>query len=430
MILIVLVLLTVSSLTFGNRHNRDKAVQVRVQSADEWLRVENVLEKYLKKQDIDIWAYPNHNGKANLLIPGDLFNVIANQFDLIGLSYDVTVDDVSRLLDDIDVQLQEWNKEHKGIVGKYPTYDEILAWFDELKTNYSGWIDTLDIGNTYDGRIHRSLKISTGGTGKWKVYIEGAMHAREWISPATVIYITDQLIQGYANGDPEIVEWMEMLDWYILPVANPDGYDYCFTDDRLWRKNRRPNNGTNCVGTDLNRNWSYQWGGVGADPDPCSNTYRGEHAESEVEVQNIVNLIMPEAEQFIYYMAYHSWGQQFFTRWDYTADEVPSDHEQLLDLAHRAVNAIVAVHDMYYEAGTAPELMYAFSGSSADWARGVAGIKYPYLEELRDNGTYSFILPPEQIVPTGEESWAGFQVVVREIVSKCSGISPPGPCLP
>ena len=37
---------------------------------------------------------------------------------------------------------------------------QILAWFDELKTNYSGWIDTLDIGNTYDGRIHRSLKVT------------------------------------------------------------------------------------------------------------------------------------------------------------------------------------------------------------------------------------------------------------------------------
>ena len=32
----------------------------------------------------------------------------------------------NRLLDDIDVQLQEWNKEHKGIVGKYPTYDEVI----------------------------------------------------------------------------------------------------------------------------------------------------------------------------------------------------------------------------------------------------------------------------------------------------------------
>ena len=49
-------------------------------------------------QDIDIWKFPDHNGKASLLIPGDVYDVIKNEFDLIGLSYDVAVDDVSRYL--------------------------------------------------------------------------------------------------------------------------------------------------------------------------------------------------------------------------------------------------------------------------------------------------------------------------------------------
>ena len=38
----------------------------------------------------------------------------------------------------------------------------------------------------------------------------------------------------------------------------------CFPNyfqDRLWRKNRRPNKGSECIGTDLNRNWQFQWGG-------------------------------------------------------------------------------------------------------------------------------------------------------------------------
>ena len=56
----------------------------------------------------------------------------------------------------------------------------------------------------------------------------------------------------------------------------------------------------------------------------------GPQPESEPEVQNIVNYILPEADSFIMYLSYHSWGQQFFTRWDYTADEVPEDHEELV----------------------------------------------------------------------------------------------------
>ena len=52
----------------------------------------------------------------------------------------------------------------------------------------------------------------------------------------------------------------------------------------------------------------------------------------------------------------------------------------------------------------------SFSGGSPDWARGVAGIKFPFLIELRDKGDYGFLLPAEQIEPTALESWAGIKV--------------------
>lgn len=57
-----------------------------------------------------------------------------------------------------------------------------------------------------------------------------------------------------------------------------------------------------------------------------------------------------------------------------------------------------------------------FSGGSPDWARGVAGIKYPFLIELRDRGVYGFLLPIVEIIPTAEECWAGIQVVIRKLI--------------
>lgn len=53
---------------------------------------------------------------------------------------------------------------------------------------------------------------------------------REWISPAVVIYIAIELINGYNNGDPEIKPLVEKFDFYIVPVANPDGYEYTHTN--------------------------------------------------------------------------------------------------------------------------------------------------------------------------------------------------------
>lgn len=58
--------------------------------------------------------------------------------------------------------------------------------------------------------------------------------------------------------------------------------------------------------------------------------YMGPSPESEPEIQNIVQHILPSASEYIMYYSYHSWGEQFFTRWDYTADVVPLDHEELV----------------------------------------------------------------------------------------------------
>ena len=53
------------------------------------------------------------------------------------------------------------------------------------------------------------------------------------------------------------------------------------------------------------------------------------------------------------------------------------------------------------------------SGTSRDWAAGVPVIPYVYTIELRDQGWHGFELPPEQIVPSGEETWAGIQAMVE-----------------
>ena len=55
--------------------------------------------------------------------------------------------------------------------------------------------------------------------------------------------------------------------------ANPDGYQYTFDTERLWRKNLRDNNGDGQItvgdGVDPNRNFDEHWGydNEGSSPD-------------------------------------------------------------------------------------------------------------------------------------------------------------------
>lgn len=57
--------------------------------------------------------------------------------------------------------------------------------------------------------------------------IEGGIHAREWISPATVTWIIKEFLK---STDPNIRDLAENIVWHIFPVVNPDGYSYTFSD--------------------------------------------------------------------------------------------------------------------------------------------------------------------------------------------------------
>ena len=102
----------------------------------------------------------------------------------------------------------------------------------------------------------------------------------------------------------------------------------------------------------------------------------------------------------------------------------------MFELGNRGNEALYNTHGKFYEVGCIPCVLYTASGTSLDWALGVAGkrqdvrpyddtnmlstgIPYVYSIELRDTGAYGFLLPPSEIIPNAEEAWA-FHVVAAE----------------
>jgi murein tripeptide amidase MpaA len=229
----------------------------------------------------------------------------------------------------------------------------------------------------------------------------------EWITTPTVTYIADTLLRGYGS-DADITSLLDTFDVIVCPIINVDGVDYTWAEDgdRMWRKTRSVNQGSKCVGVDPCRNFDYEWAGAGASPVACSDTYYGPSAASEPEVQAVQNYVCGHNDTIKLYINFHSYSQLWLSPWGYTAD-LPVDYTQQNDGSAVAVKALEAVHGTSYEYGATSDTIYPASGIASDYAYGACGIKYSYTVELRDTGRYGFLLPPDQIVPSGEETLAG-----------------------
>lgn len=58
----------------------------------------------------------------------------------------------------------------------------------------------------------------------------------------------------------------------------------------------------------------------------------------------------------------------------------------------------------------------AVTGGSMDWAHGVGKIPYAATLELRDTGKHGFLLPSNQIIPSGEETLQGTLAMAKCVI--------------
>lgn len=139
---------------------------------------------------------------------------------------------------------------------KFNTLEEIYDYLTDLAQN-NNYATIYNIGTSYENRPLKVIRYSKNSNNP-AIFIEANIHAREWISSATAVWIADTVLNSV---DPEIREAVDSLTWYILPVMNPDGFMYSHDEidgDRLWRKTRSVHN-IFCHGVDANRNFGYNW---------------------------------------------------------------------------------------------------------------------------------------------------------------------------
>ncbi len=111
-------------------------------------------------------------------------------------------------------------------------------------------------------------------------------HAREIVTPTIGLEIINRFVAGWGT-DAVLTGLIEDHEIWVAPVWNPDGYEYVFTGDNLWRKNRHMNGG-GTIGVDLNRNYPFGWSQCGGTSSTGGSTYWGASAASEAETQTMV----------------------------------------------------------------------------------------------------------------------------------------------
>ncbi|XP_054013337.1 zinc carboxypeptidase-like [Hylaeus anthracinus] len=341
------------------------------------------------------WERPRVNYTADVMIsPEKLqeFMQIANTSEL---EPELMMENVQKYIDDENPRRNvRGNFDWLG----YHRLDVIYRWLDSLVTQHPEIVKPVTGGSSYQGRSIRGVKLSykEGNPG---VFIEGGIHAREWISPAVVTYILNELI---LSDDSRIRYMAESYDWYIFPVFNPDGYEYTHTTNRLWRKTRRPTRG-GCIGADPNRNWNFHWADGGTSPFPCSEIYPGDKPFSETETRTMSEYIDSIHEKIFAYIAFHSYSQLLLIPYGHTNKRV-YNYNDLFQIGNYSANALSKRYGTKYRVGNIVDIIYVASGGSMDWVRGTYNTPITFTYELRDTGRNGFILPANQIIPTAEET--------------------------
>ncbi|KAM9650977.1 carboxypeptidase A1 [Trichechus inunguis] len=367
----------------------------------------------LEHLQLDFWRGPTRPGSPiDVRVPFPSLQPVKVFLESHGIEYFAMIEDVQSLLD----KEQEEMFAFQGRAGStdsfnyatYHTLEEIYNFIDLLVAENPQLVSKIQIGNSYEGRPIYVLKFSTGGSNRPSVWIDTGIHSREWVTQASGVWFAKKITQDYGQ-DEAFTDFLNNVDIFLEIVTNPDGFAFTHSQNRMWRKTRSKTSSLLCVGVDPNRNWDAGFGLAGASSSPCSETYRGKYANSEVEVKSIVDFVKAHGN-IKAFISIHSYSQLLLYPYGYTT-EPAKDQSELDQLAKSAVTALTSLYGTQYKYGSIIDTIYQASGNTIDWTYN-QGIKYSFTFELRDTGRYGFLLPASEIIPTAQETWLALRVIM------------------
>jgi hypothetical protein len=200
------------------------------------------------------------------------------------------------------------------------------------------------------------------------------------------------------GSDTAITTMVNTREIWIVTSVNPDGseYDIATGSYRSWRKNRQGN------GTDLNRNFGYNWGCCGGSSGSTgSETYRGPSAFSAPETQRVRDFVNSRVvggvQQIKSNIDFHTFSELILWPYGYTTANTGPGLTAAQERAFRTLGQQMAQTNSYTPEQASD--LYITDGTINDWLWGVHKIwSYTFEMYPRSGGTNGFY-PPDEVIP-------------------------------
>ncbi|XP_072945695.1 carboxypeptidase B-like [Epargyreus clarus] len=397
--------------------------EVKVQNLEQ-IEVINDLEV---RFHLDIWSRPSPGRDALILVPRDLRHVFQMELFNAGIEYRVGVQNIKESLDLEDELLAaaaaRTNRSSPGlsfdVIHRYAVVDRYLV---DLANRFPNTVRVVSGGRSVEGRDIKYLRISTTNfqdRRKPVIMIQSLLHAREWVTLPASLYAIHKLVIDVTDQD-----LLRDIDWIILPIANPDGYEFSHTNTRFWRKNRARGFmvGDRCMGVDLNRNFDFLFG-QHSSSSACMETFHGRGPFSEPESQIVRNILREHRNRVEMFLDIHSFGSMVL--FGFGNGQFPPNALTLNLVGVRMAQAIDAVkwpsNRNYVVGNVVLVLNYRASGSAGDFAQ-ATDVPLSFTFELpafrnQNNNLNGFLVDPAFIEQAGFETWEGIKAGARWVVA-------------
>lgn len=158
--------------------------------------------------EVNFWKRPRSiNETVDLMVSPVLLNNVQTLLNSNSLDPVILIDNLqsriekekSNLTDQLAFRTKSWLDTPNAFFSDYHRLGEIHDYMRELEREYPKRVKLQKIGDSYEGRsmllwiITNNVQHRDSATAKPIVWIDSGIHAREWISPATGLFIATQV---------------------------------------------------------------------------------------------------------------------------------------------------------------------------------------------------------------------------------------------